>query len=585
MIRSVLFGAGIVAGAAAMWPATQGAAHGQGPAPAPTALPTGDLAGRCAALIGGDGIDQATYHGPAPAPAAAPGAPPAPPGQVLPAHCEVHGTLTPHDGADGQHYAIRYHLRLPAEWNGRFFFQGGAGTNGVVGDALGAVASGRPPALAQGYAVVSQDSGHDNRRNADPAHGGDAVFGTDPRARADYGGASLRPVVAAARGAIRRLYGRGPERSYFVGCSKGGQEGMAAAQRYPELFDGIVAAAPGFALPRAALAQTWDVQTFGALARSTDGRRIEVGRIPATYSAAQLGFVRQAVLDACDADDGLADGIVGRFEGCTAARVLPRLRAHVCTPGQGGDACLSAAQVDALARSLGGPRDGKGRALYASFPWDGGVGAFGWRLWKLGSPAMPALNVLTGGPALATIFTVPPSPIRADPQNMVDWEAAFDMTRDAGRIYATSATFPRSAWTDIAARSPDLAAFRAHGGKLIVPHGGSDPVFSINDTLAWYHEVQAREHGRADAFVRVFPVPGMNHCSGGPATDQFDAFAALVAWVERGQAPDRIVARAGGATPWPGRTRPLCPYPRVATYAGHGSIEDAASFTCKDPRS
>jgi feruloyl esterase len=133
----------------------------------------------------------------------------------------------------------------------------------------------------------------------------------------------------------------------------------------------------------------------------------------------------------------------------------------------------------------------------------------------------------------------------------------------------------------MAARSPDLSAFHAHGGKLIVPHGASDPVFSINDTLAWYGEVQRREHGHAADFARVFPVPGMAHCGGGMATDNFDAFAALVDWVEKGHAPDRISASAGSGTPWPGRSRPLCAYPKVARYVGHGSTEQAENFRCE----
>lgn len=574
MIRSTLF-LGLLAGTAAMWPTTWSGGV------AAAISPSLDLAQRCAALVGQNGIDEATARGASSMPPAPPGAPPVAAGAMLPAHCEVFGTLDRHDGADGQQYAIRYHLRLPAVWNGRFFFQGGAGTNGVVGDALGFVGGGQAPALTLGYAVVSQDSGHDNRRNTDPERGGDIVFGSDPVARANYGGSSLKRVTDVAKAVIARLYGRAPERSYFVGCSKGGQEGMALAQRFPDEFDGIIAAAPGFSLPRAALAQVWDVQTFGTLAAQPGRSGFDFRRLPATFSEAQFGLVRAAVLAACDANDGLADGIVGRFERCTARRVLPQLRRRSCTAGAAGALCLSTAQIDALQRSLNGPRDAAGRSLYASFPWDGGIGTPGWRLWKTGSATLPALHILTGGPALAMIFIVPPSPLRADPQSYVDWETAFDMNRDAGRIYATDTTFPRSAWTDIAARSPDLSAFRTHGGKLIVPHGASDPVFSIADTLAWYREVQAREHGRADSFVRVFPVPGMNHCSGGPATDGFDAFAALVAWVEQGRAPERIVASAGPASPWPGRTRPLCPFPRIAIYRGRGSIEDAASFTCK----
>lgn len=551
-----------------------GATVSSGPAPDRSAE-------RCAALMGftSAGIDRADFRAAAPAPPMGPTAPPLPPGQMLPAHCEIHGTLGSRIGADGQQYAIRYHLRLPVEWNGGFFFEGGGGTDGVVGAALGMIGTDQVPALARGYAVVSEDSGHDNAIDDDPARGGIAAFGGDPVARADYGGGSLKPVADAAKAAIERFYGRRAGHSYFVGCSKGGQEGMAFAQRYPDEFDGIVAAAPGFALPRAALAQTADVQTFSALAAATPGAPLSSAALTGAFAPAQLALVRSAVLDACDALDGLRDGIVADFPRCTTQRVLPALRRAECLPN-GSGACLSPHQVDALIRSLAGPHAGDGTPLYATWPWDGGIGSEGWRLWKLGNEHMPALNILTGAPALAMIFTVPPTPIADDPQAMLAWQRRFDIGRDWRRIYATSPTFPRSAWTDISARSPDLSAFRAHGGKLIVPQGGSDPVFSINDTLAWYGAVQARTGGQAADFVRVFPVPGMNHCSGGPATDRFDAFAALVDWVENHHAPNRIAARAGPASPWPGRTRPLCAYPALARYTGHGSIEDARNFVC-----
>jgi feruloyl esterase len=156
----------------------------------------------------------------------------------------------------------------------------------------------------------------------------------------------------------------------------------------------------------------------------------------------------------------------------------------------------------------------------------------------------------------------------------------FDFDRDAARIYATGGDFKTSAWSDIGARSTDLSGFKARHGKLIVPQGTSDPVFSIEDTAAWYDEVDSRNQGRAADFVRLFPVPDMGHCGGGVSTDQYDAFAALTDWVEHGKAPDAIEATAGPATPWPNRKRPLCAYPKVARYTG-GNPEDAKSFKCE----
>lgn len=491
---------------------------------------------------------------------------------VLPPHCDVFAVMHERRGVDGQTYAIHFHLRLPKQWNQRFYFQAGAGTNGEVGDAVGALA-GPTPALSLGYAVVSQDWGHDNRINLDANRGGRTSFGFDAQARADYGHAALHPVTLAAKALVHAYYGNQPEYSYFVGCSKGGEEGMVAAQRLPLEFNGVLAAAPGFSLPRAAVAEAWDVQSLASAAP---------GPLSRAFSDSDLALVSRAVLDACDADDGLVDGIVGDFQQCTTPKVRQKLRQFVCARNKTPQ-CLLPAQISALERVYAGPVNSKGQVLYSDWPWDAGISGFGWRLWKLGSEdeSIEAMNITTGGASLASVFTTPPTALPDNTESQFRFAQQFDFDRDAPRIYATSAAFPRSAWEETSARSSDLAAFRAHGGKLLVPHGVSDPVFSLNDTLAWYREVERRNGGRADTFVRVFPVPGMNHCGGGPATDRFDAFASLVSWVENQQPPDRIVARAGSHTLWPGRERPLCAYPKVARYRGAGSIEQADNFDCR----
>jgi Tannase and feruloyl esterase len=501
---------------------------------------------------------------------------------TLPAHCELTGVMQERAGVDGQRYAIGFHLRLPMDWNGRFFFEGGGGTEGDLGSAIGQVAPGVAPAIAQGYAVVSQDAGHDNATNSVPNRGGPVAFGFDPEARANYGGASLKSVAEAAKAIIRIYYDRSPERSYFVGCSKGGQEGMVFAQRFPEVFDGIVAGAPGFSLPRAAVAEAWDTQAFGSLVGLTSANSSDPSLLPTSFSNAQFGVAREAVLAACDADDGLRDGITAAFESCTWPRVASELKRRICSATR-TDSCLNKAQIDVLDRVYAGPKDSAGKALYSNWALDAGIGSDGWRIWKIGPAggAFPGINVNMGAPALAAIFTTPPTALDANPEAALDYALRFDFDHDAPKIYATQAPFQRSAWTDIAARSPHLEKFRARGGKMIVPQGASDPVFSLNDTLAWYREVDKLNGEAASDFVRVFPVPGMAHCGGGPATDQFDAFAALVNWVEKGSAPDRIVAKAGPKSPWPGRTRPLCPYPRVARYVGSGRIDDAANFVCR----
>jgi feruloyl esterase len=168
----------------------------------------------------------------------------------LPAHCEVIGHIARRTGSDGQSYEIRYHLRLPFDWNRRFFFQGGGGSDGVLGDALGNLQGEQSEvALSRGFAVVSQDSGHDNNRNDRPDHGGPTSFGWDYTARRNYAFASLGRVTATAKALLATFYGGPPQYSYFVGCSKGGQEGMAMAEHFPDDFDGIMANAPGFSCP------------------------------------------------------------------------------------------------------------------------------------------------------------------------------------------------------------------------------------------------------------------------------------------------------------------------------------------------
>ena len=487
----------------------------------------------------------------------------------LPDHCVVEGSFAPHEGRIGGPYRIGFRMRLPGAWNGRYFFQGGGGSNGVVGDATGFNGVGNPVALVRGYAVIAQDSGHDNDRNTVPDHQGDLVFGYDPRARANYGHASLKPVSDLGHLLMNRFYGRDSETNLFWGCSKGGQEGMAFAQRYPDEFDGIVAMAPGMSLPRAALAEAWDTQAIAGIARAR-GQAITIDTMRSLISPAQYQLVASAALKACDALDGTADGIIGAVWQCTTARVQPELRAAQCRDGSSG-ACLEPAQVDALVKIMDGARDRTGKPLYAPWVWDSGIAASGWAVWKTGTPqGPPSLNVVLGAGSLSAVFSSPPTPLSRNADDLLAWQLSFDFDRDSRRIYAVAPPFETSPWQDVGMRSANLSAFRAHGGKLIVPHGASDPVFSLLDTIAWWNEVNARERGSASEFARVFPVPGMNHCGGGPATDRFDSLTALEQWVLAGKAPGAIEAKAGPETPWPGRSMPLCPYPQFAVRGAGG---------------
>jgi Tannase and feruloyl esterase len=505
---------------------------------------------------------------------------------ALPEHCEVVGKMDERTGANGQHYAIRFHLRLPTNWNGRFFFEGGGGSNGNLGLALGNL-QGRQPtdALVLGYAVVSQDSGHDNAANNDSKRGGTVTFGFDEQARVDFGYRSYDQVTQAAKALIRAYYGKAPERSYFVGCSEGGREAMMMSQRFPTYFDGILACAPGFHLPKAAVfGHAWDAQALAEVAKAS-GIYDKFGEpfLNKTFTDEDLELAANAVLAACDELDGLKDGIIDNLAGCTAAVVTPQLSTLTCS-GPKRSTCLSAAQVGALEKIMAGPKNAQGELLYSDWQWDRGIGGPGWRVWKMGmydAPANSAIIATLGSASVSTLFVTPPSEVATTGAAPLAHLLDINFDREAPKLSSKIADYTESVLEFMKADSTDLAPFRGHGSKLVIVHGASDPVFSFRDTAQWWNEVNRVNNGRAAEFVRLFAVPGMNHCQGGPATDQFDAFGALVNWVEKGTAPETITASAGPGSPWPGRTRPLCPYPKQAHYKGTGSIEEAASFACQ----
>lgn len=494
---------------------------------------------------------------------------------VLPAHCDIQGSFAERQGMDGQSYAIKFHLRLPQDWNGGLFFQGGGGLNGHRGDAIGHAGQ-STPALVRGYAVVSQDSGHDAATNSDPQKGGEAAFGFDFEARKNYAHASIVQTHQVASRLVNTFYGQTQKRSYFYGCSKGGQEGMIAAQRYPELFDGIVVVAPGISLPKAAIAQTWDTQAFASLL--PEGAKVrDLGK---TFSDKDLNLVSEAFLAACDKLDGIDDGMIQQFAACTKDRVYPALEEIQCVQGK-NENCLSSDQITAIKKSFAGPKNSRGEALYSAFPFDAGISDFGWRIWKLGNDQIPSLNVVLGMPALSSLFSTPPKALEANPNWLLAQQLTFDFDKDAEKIFATSSQFPESPWQLMQATSPDLDKFKARGSKLILAHGVSDPVFSVLDSIAWWNAVDERYQGKAQDFARLFAVPGMGHCQGGPATDQFDALSALIDWVENARAPESLNAKAGPASPWPGRERQLCVYPAALTYEPAADGKADGQFVCR----
>ena len=479
----------------------------------------------------------------------------------VPQHCLLRGAMNQRTGIDGKPYALGFELRLPLTWNSRFYYQGGSGVDGTLFTAVGQYSGGGNTrnALLDGYAVVTTDSGH--RAEAGVANGG-FLFGADPQARYEYGDQQLPQVSAAAKSLIRKLYGIQPVRSYFVGCSNGGRQAMIAAQRYPDLFDGIVAAAPGFRLTQASIqGSVYQAQIAAAIAPTgADGRP----DITKPLTAEDQATVRQRILDSCDALDGAVDGMVSKMSACK-----PDPLAWACKTGENGN-CLTPAKADYVKKLFDGAKTSAGAQIYAPWPFDPGMAA------QSGNP----FYTIFAGEA-SHIYTTPPT-ITPD---LLGYGLTANVDAEFAKLSATNATFTRSGNDFTNGESPNMDRFKARGGKLLMFNGAADLAFSIHDVEAYYKQVQAR-YGATDTadFARAFFVPGMAHCSGGTyGTDQFDAVGAMVAWVEKGTAPDVMVstARAAAGVAWPGRTRPLCAYPKEAIYKGSGSIEDAANFSCQ----
>ena len=494
-------------------------------------------------------------------------------GADYPRHCRVSGHVRERQGVDGKRYAIGFELRVPVEeYGGKLFFQGGGGTDGVITPAYGDLINDPSKALARGYAVVSTDGGHTGQA--------DVSFGLDPQARLDYGYNAVGETTRAAKALLRAYTGAAPERSYFVGCSNGGRQALVAATRFAAEFDGILSVDPGMNLPRAALAQAWDTQKLIAAGMP--------GQLPRDiFTPAVMSTVASGILARCDALDGVEDGIVGHAAGCAETFDLERDVPTCAEPTTG--ACLGAPLKSALASVFDGVRDSSGASLYSRFPWDPGISGSNWRFWKLDAGFAPLpLNTVVGASALGFVFTTPP-----DQPDLTDgglgYQLSIDFDAAAANILATDGLFTESAMGFMAPPNPtDLSGLATHGGKLIVVHGSADPVFSADDSVAWYDALLAAEPDAA-SFARLFLVPGMNHCAGGPATDQFDLLPELERWVEGGAAPEAVEAGINPANPdvvalgWPStRTRRLCAYPAYGSFMpGASDPESADSFRCQ----
>lgn len=512
------------------------------------------------------------------------------PGQEIPAHCVLTGRMFERTSpVDGQTYAIGFEMRLPIEWNGRYFYQANGGIDGNVVTALGNAGGGGPlvSALQKGFAVISSDAGHSGAQNP--------LFGLDPQARLDYGYQAVGKLTPMAKAVIETVYGKGPRYSYIGGCSNGGRHAMVAAARYPDQYDGFLVGSPGFNLPNAAVANIYGAQQYAPLAEP--GATIPGGPfaglpdISGAYTRAERRLVADAVLAKCDDLDRLADGIVNRVEDCQEEFSLDDV--PTCDAERDGS-CLTLAQKVAVGRILAGAVDGTGEPIYAGFPVDAGIATADFEFWEFIAPL-----ILDSG-AIAFIMGTPPqNPATFNP---VAFSLGSSIDDLSASIYASDAIYTESGVDFMTPpNSGRLREMQRRGGRMIVYHGVSDQIFSVNDTIRWYTGLDARhdrdhhQRGRwpdARSFARLFLVPGMNHCAGGPATDQFDMLTPLMRWVERGKPPRKVIAAARGPgnpggenanlpADWaPDRTRLLCPYPKVA-YFRRGDSETASGFVCR----
>ena len=427
---------------------------------------------------------------------------------------------------DAQAYAINFEMRLPHTWNGRFFYQANGGLDGNVNPAVGNFGGGPlTNALHQGFAVISSDAGHTAAQNP--------PFGIDPQARLDYGYQAVGKLTPMAKSVIQTAYGKGPDRSYIGGCSNGGRHVFVAAARYADQYDGFLAGAPGYNLPKAAIANIFGAQRYATVAT---GDPATPAGLETAFTAAERRVLADAVLAKCDALDGLADGLVQDTEACRSAFSLQNDVA-TCAAARDGT-CLSAAQKTAIAPIFSGAVTQSNAPIYASFPYDSGIAGSGIPLWEFTAP----LNLDSG--SVGIVFKVPPeSPAFNGPA----FSLSANLDTLLAQINATDSTYTESGMSFATPPNPtNLSTLRNRGAKMLVYHGVSDPIFSVDDTKGWYEGLRATHGGDASNFARFYRVPGMGHCSGGPAPDQFDMITPLVNWVEQGQAPQAIVASARG---------------------------------------
>jgi tannase/feruloyl esterase len=441
-----------------------------------------------------------------------------------PQHCRVTGIIAPE---------VAFEVDLPDRWNRRFYM---TGNGGLAGDPVDQpTTADRASALTNGFVMARTNTGHDARKES----GGSFIL-SNPQKAIDYAYRAVHVTADLAKAIAKDYYGEPVSFSYWNSCSNGGRQGLLEVQRYPDEFDGVVANAP------------WVDQTGFTIGAIWNQKALT----EAPVTPAKVSMVAKAVVDKCDAVDGLKDGLIDDPRKCSfdPARDVP-----ACPAGTDNADCLTKAQAATLKKIYGGPVS-NGKPYFPGFMvgseanWQGAVIA-------PQAGAKPADFNLAEGVMKYLVL---------DPPN-ADYDT---LTMDFNKASATVAR-----WSKLAdAKETDLSKFRKHG-KLIMTYGWADQILQPLMGVNYYQALVAKNGKDTTDFARLFMVPGMSHCAGGVGPDRNDAVSAIIDWVEKNKAPDSIIASkvTNGQVV---RTRPLCPYPLVARYKGQGSIDEAANFSC-----
>ena len=469
---------------------------------------------------------------------------PVPAADGLPASCRVLGYVRP---------AINFEVRLPvADWNGKFYMVGCGGFCGRVLSEQPNFTNAMNFGLRRNYAAATMDAGHWGTGATD----GRWAF-NNRLAEIDWGTRSVREVARVSRALVAAFHGRPAQRSYFAGCSTGGRQALVEAQQFPADFDGVIAGAP--ALDYTGLVATSMAWTTRANA-GPDGQRL--------FDPAKVPLVQRAVSEACDAADGLQDGLISEPRRCgfDPARLQ-------CAPGANSTAdCLTETEVGVLRRWYAGARNSRGEQLYP-----GGVPLGSepfWPIWLAGTPERQPVN-----PAFNRDF-LRYMAFAEDPGDAYD-PLTFDFDRDPPRLAHMAGIYN--------ATSPELRGFRDRNARLIVYQGWADAVVTPERTIGWFEQATRAAGGRAamDGFARLFMIPGFDHCgisTAGPGVSEtgIDLLTALERWVEADEPPAQIMTSRPARDGQPAWSRPVCPWPQVARHRG-GATTEGTNFACVDP--